>query len=84
MVWCRMLAIAGLAAWVSACAQGRDAPRAHVAPRETLHAPVTTLGPDDGVPFASPRNHAPAPANHPPATPAHDAAPPQGGALSAR
>lgn len=84
MVWCHVLAIAGLAAWVSGCAQGRDAPRAHLAPAEPRPGPVITRGPDDGVPFASPRTHAPVPTAPPPAVPAHDVPQPQGGALSTR
>lgn len=84
MVWCRVLAIAGLAACVSGCAQGRDAPRARIGSQEPPLAPVPTRGPDDGLPFASPRNHAPTPADDARAAPAHDAAHPQGGARAAQ
>lgn len=79
MVWCRVAAIAGLTACMAGCAQGRDAPRAPAASPEPSHAPVATRGPDDGMPFRSPGNGAPAPAVEPSAVPAPDNPPPHDG-----
>lgn len=80
MAFNKVLAAACLAAGLAGCAQGRDPAGGRASAQETPQAPVATLGPDDGLPFATTpgkaEEHAPPPnpGFQPPAAKAANAA----------